>query len=932
MKMPVKLAIFAAGCSFGTLATAQTAAPPTAPREGATPQDERAASRADQAAPASDPASDEPQPDEIIVTGVRASLQRAAELKRNAGVVSDSISAEDIGKFPDANIADALQRVTGVQIARNTGGEGRFVAIRGLGSQFNLTTFNGRVITTDGAGRDFSYDILPAEVLASATVYKSPSASLTDGSIGGLVELTTINPLARPGFHFSGNVGGLYDESTDKLTPRFGGAVSNSFADNSLGVFAGVYYYKRQWRSDTFESFARSTEVLQADGSGCRTPTEFCGPGIGRAAFPGIMSYQVKNGPRKRWSLVGGVEWQPADSFRTKIDAFYSYYDTPEQAANYIVNFFANEAWARYENATYEDWPGPGQNKYFLTKFDVTNIPVEFGTDVKSRKVKTYQFGWNTAWDAFDDFTVKLDLAVSRSSRPNRGEDYYTVSGVTGGNYSFEATGRAPNVTCTLPDGRSCYSITNDEIALNLMEQKGELVKDDAFSSRLDFSYAPGSLGDLAVSIDYGGFYSSRKKRKEIYDSPNENAHGGFTTTLGSVGVVAVIPFPNGDGYRSGIVGIDNKWPAIDALRIFEAAIRANGQAYFDANTRATLVPRASSIVKEDQYGGYVQLNLKSNAIDANIGVRYVETNVDVTGSEQQLLSLTPIGNNNFEPVFSPIQPVTGGNVYGNWLPSANVTWRIRDNLQLRAAASKAITRPTLSQLGLDVNYEVRSNPPLIGQNGDPKLRAIKSDSLDLSLEWYGGQGSSASLAGFYKSIDGFVAAGIFNTMIAGFPGTVIRPINGDTAELIGAEVAMQHVLPSGFGATANYTFADTRSRLTLLDGTEVERDLDGVSRHTFNLSGFYEKGAISARLSYAYRGKFVDCAICGPVNTTTTTAATGFVDFSASYKINRFISIYLDLSNLTEEDFHRYASDKRFAVFYERYARRAEFGVRGSF
>lgn len=916
MKVSHLLVALAMSSSFASMARAQVADAPGSAQE-----------------PAAGAAQVEENSEDIVVTGVRASLERATAIKRNSEVISDSITAEDIGKFPDANVADALQRITGVQISRNSGGEGRFVSIRGLSSQFNLTTFNGRVLATDNAGRDFSFDVLPSEALASATVYKSPSAAQVDGSIGGLIELTTMNPLARPGFHFSGNLGGLYDEATRKITPRFGGVVSNTFADDTVGAFVGVYYYKRDWRSDTFESFARSTETILADGSGCRTPTEYCAPGIGRAAFPGVVSYQVKNGPRERVSVVGGVQWEPNDRLKTKVDAFYSYYDTPENNYSYNINFYSNEGWARFTDATVVPWAGPGENQYLLTQFALSNIPVELGTDTKERKVKTWQVGWNTEWEMSDAFTARLDLAYSRADRPNRGEDNYTVAGVNGANYVYALTDAAPNVTCTLAGGRSCYDITNDEIGLHFMERKGEATKDRAFSSRLDFDYNIGALGSFDTTLKFGGFYSNRKKDKDYYASPVGCGYCGFTDTLGSVGVVAVVPFPNDRGYRSGTIGANNRWPTLDAERLFEAAIAARGQAYFDSTIAPVHQLRNSSYVNEDQYGGYLQANFKSDRFDGNIGLRYVRTRDQVDGYTQQLISLTPIPNStNFTPVFSEVSPVSDSNSYGNWLPSANFTYRILDNLQLRGAVSKTITRPTFSQLGLDVNWEVNSPPPRVTQNGNPRLRAIKADAADLSLEWYGGQGSSGSLAAFYKKIDGFITTGTFETTIAGFPGQITLPVNGDTAELRGVEVAFQHVLPIGFGAQLNYTFVDNESRIRLPDGTQVERELDGVSKHTVNASVFYEKGPISARLSYAYRSSFTDCSICGPVSTPSTTEGSGFLDFSGDLKVTPSVNLYLNVYNITKQDYHRYALDERYTLFYERYSRRFEFGVRSSF
>lgn len=865
------------------------------------------------------------QLDEIVVTGIRGSLERASEVKRRADTITDVISAEDVGKFPDANIADALQRVTGVQISRTSGGEGRFVSIRGLGSQFNMTTFNGRILATDNAGRDFSFDVMPAEALSRVTVYKAPTASLMDGSIGGLIELSTFDPLSRRGPQFSGSVGGLYDEATEELTPRLGFVASNTFLDDTLGVFGGIYYYRRNWRSDTFESFARSTETVDSNGDGVRSDAV-----DGRGAFPGIISYQVKNGPRERTSLVGGVAWRPNDRLRTTIDAFYSQYDTPENNYSYNVNFYSNDGWARFQNVTLEPWAGDETNRHLITSFDLTNIPVEIGTDTKARTVDLYQVGWNTDYQVTNALGVNFDIAYSVADRPNAGREYYTVAGVNGGSYHYEATSPVPSVTCTLPDGRSCLDLQNDEIALHFMERKGEQTRDEAFSSRLNFDYVT-ELQGVETTFEGGVFYANRVKDKQNYAPLNGCGYCGFTDTLGSVGVTAVVPFPDG-GYRAGVLGGATQWPALSADQLFAAAIASRGQAYFDSTIAPRLQPRSSSNVDEDQAGAFVQASFESDRWDGNLGLRYVRTSLTSSGATQELLALTPIpGSTNYEGTFSDVRPVSIDTDYDDLLPSANLTYRFRDNLQLRAAASKTIVRPTFAQLGVDVNYEINSFPPRVGRNGNPELEPIRADSYDLSLEWYGGRGTSASAALFYKDITGFITTGVFPQEILGETFQVTAPINGDTAILQGLELAVQHVLDNGLGGLLNYTYVDSEAETTL-NGVQRTTQLDGVSDHTVNAQIFYEKGPVAVRLSYAYRSDYVACSLCGPASTPTTTAASSFVDFSGSYALNDNFGLYLDVFNLTEEDTHTYALDERFTTFYEPYSRRFEFGVRAKF
>lgn len=863
--------------------------------------------------------------EEVIVTGYRGSLERAAEIKQEAGAIVDAISAEDIGQFPDANIADSLQRVTGVQISRDRGGEARFVSIRGLGSQFNMTTLNGRVLATDNAGRDFSFDVMPSEALQSVSVYKTPMASLTEGSIGGLIEMKLLNPLTKSGFNVSGSLGGLYDESSEETTPRASVVVSDTFKDETVGAFLGLMYIKRDWRADTYESYARGTETTDSNGDGNRQDDV-----DGRGAFPGIGSYQIKSGERERVSAVAGLKFQPTERFNTAFDFFYSDFKTPENSYSYNYNFYSNDGWGRFQNATLEPWAGNGPDRWMITSFDLTNIPIEIGNDTKARRTETYMAGWNTTWQMNDRLSGTFDIAYSEADRPNHGKEIFTVAGYPSGNFRWSANGPVPQVQCTLADGRNCWDITNDQIGLHFMELKGESTNDTATSARLDFDYKMDA--GILSTLEFGAFYSDQEKDKQVDKTPQGCAYcDGFVTTLGSLGINAVVPFPSG-GYGESTIGTTNRWPALEPYRLFEAAILARGQAYWDANLAPVPELRSSSNVQETISGAYVQANLAGERWDANVGVRYVNTDDTSSGHTQQLLALEPIpGSQNFRPTFSDVVPVGYDTSYDNWLPSANFTYRFADNLQLRASASQAITRPSFTNLGVDVSWEVNSPPPRLTRNGNPFLEPIESDSYDLSLEWYGSSGSSASAALFYKDITNFVTTAVVTQEIVGYEMDVTQPINGDTATIMGLELAVQQLWESGWGVQANYTYVDNDAKLTI-DNEKVDTKLDGVSENTVNLSGFYEHNGISARLSYVYRDDYVDCGVCGPRLTPRTSAESAFLDFSGSYDVTDMFTIYLDVQNLTEESTHTYYMDERFTHYYEQFPRRYEAGVRVKF
>src|SRR6187402_1578818 len=186
----------------------------------------------------------------VVVSGVRASMTKSVELKRDAGTVQDSISAVELGKFPDDNVADSLSHITGVAISRTAGGEGQKVSVRGLGPEYTLTTFNGRILATDGAGRDFAYDVLPADVISGADVIKGAQASLTEGAIGGLVNLRSASPFDQTGQQIIGRLEGDKNMMSELDGYKFSGVYSNTFADDTFGVLLGAVFAEREDRTD----------------------------------------------------------------------------------------------------------------------------------------------------------------------------------------------------------------------------------------------------------------------------------------------------------------------------------------------------------------------------------------------------------------------------------------------------------------------------------------------------------------------------------------------------------------------------------------------------------------------------------------------------------------------------------------------------------
>ncbi len=883
--------------------------------------------------------------EDVVVYGIRNSLKTSADFKKNSAVVVDSITAEDIGKFPDANVADSLQRVTGIQISRDRGGEGRFVSVRGLGSQFNMTLLNGRTLATDNSGRDFSFDVMPSEAISGADIYKASMASLQEGSIGGLISLKTLKPLDNPGLHIKASAGQLYDDGTEKFSGQYSGIVSNSFMDDTLGASFGLTYSKRHWKADTYESFterAISTADVDVDGDGNNDAVN--------AWAPDIITMQHKFGERERIGAVGALQFKPDERIDTTLDFFYSNYKTPERSYSYNINFGTA---SDFSYSALQPWSTPAEDDgvpidYIATGFSAGKANLEIGNDTQERETDTYMIGWNTIFQATDALELTMDLAYSKAERPNKGDNMYTVAGINEVAYEWQTTAKGvPMLDCMTPDGRACWDINNEDIAVHFMELKGEQVIDEAVSFRFDGDYDFNFMA-LDSKLEFGVTYSTREKDKAIYKTANGCSYcSSFNRRVSQVGITAVLPEAvNYDaGFDTGI----SYWPALDPYALF-AALRSfdriEGQeGRFETQIAPQLRERESTVIEEQVAGGYLQANVSGDQWNAIAGVRWVQTDTTSSGHIQDLKELQKIpGSSNYQGVYGDSIAVSEENTYDNFLPSININYDLQDNLKLRASASQTITRPTISQLGPDLNWEINSGTPRVSFGGNPALEPIKSNNYDLSLEWYGENGSSASVAGYYKDISNFIFwAGetlVYNITVTeeGAPPITEdvefgsgRPYNGDTATLTGVELALQQLFDNGFGVQFNYTWADSTSNTTVGDVT-IKGELDGVSTNTYNLMGFYETDSYSARLSYSYRDAYVAGARSGKWGNPLLNNDYASLDLSLSYDINDNVEIYLEAQNLLEEYNHRYYGDFAATKYYEQYSRRFELGARFSF
>lgn len=868
------------------------------------------------------------QQNEIIVTGTRASLGRAVELKRETIGVVDSISAEDIGKFPDQNVAESLQRITGVSIDRS-GGEGRFITVRGFGPEFNTVLLNGRLLATENSGREFSFDILPSELLSAAEVYKSATAEQQDGGIGSTVILRTARPLDRPGFHFSGSAAAKFDSTRDKAAPVVSGILSKTNDDETFGALISFNYDKRISRfSNVNTSGWIDGQNLDFDRDGTVD--------LANVALPRTYNTTVERNSRERIGGTLALDWVVSDKLTLKLDALYT---------QLKVDSWSNQL------GFYTD-PGDIIDAQANENGTVTHFVRSAGGGLASdnivfdspRDAKTYQIGLNAQWKPDERTTLDFDISHSRAREGITSVFYVVGARNPGVNPTFDLNpGGLPTITNILPTDDPSRAV------LHCCSERGSIVKDEISSFRID---GKREFDNAFRAIRFGVIGTRRKKDVTSLLTPDPlgcfycgyfaSADPALFSTFNDGGVLGGAPMswltydPRALAQYYGnpaAVGQKND-PAQEAA--FNAVYAANGYSLaprFD--------PRGSGSVREYNAAAYLQAELGGDFGDHRwssvLGVRYVYTDTLARGNSVQLLNIT---QNPGDPTagvatFSPPVPVSEKHNYSYLLPSATFRVDWTDKLVTRAAFSRTLTRPTLSNLTLSRSYDFRPPQSNTIASGNPGLKPYLAWNADVSIDYYIAKASYVSVAGFYKWVDNFISQVTTTETYFGFDFQVTRPENTRKSKVYGFEAAAQYTfdtLPApfdGFGVSANYTKVKSSTSFDPAIATGIF-SVEGLS-DSANAVIFYEKGPIQLRAAYNWRAKFL-ARTRGLNGQPENVGAYGQYDLSGSLKITPNVSVFGEVVNLTNRHRRTFSRYEERLIQLDDTGRRVSVGVRSSF
>lgn len=886
--------------------------------------------------------------DEIVVTGFRQSLEAALNVKRGSVSSVDAIVAEDIAKFPDQNLAESLQRIPGISIQRD-GGEGRSITVRGLGAQFTRVRVNGlETIATsnDGAGanreRAFDFNVFASELFSSIVVHKTAEASLDEGSLGAVVDLNTGNPLGgKTGFTLVGSGLANYNDLAKSWGPRLAGLLSWKSPSGKFGVAVSAAYSKLEtlesgnntvrWAQARFDS-VNGTPCFYNSATGT-TPVANAGgvyrssAGCDAAALafhPRIPRYGEVTLDRKRLGLTGSVQWAPSDATKISIDGLYSKFDQTRGERWGEVLFRSNERSMDIVNYTIDD-----NNN--MIKATVNDAWVRTEQFRRESSTEFYQIGGSWDQDLGETFRFTLMGGLSQSNADVPVESTMIFDDRDAQGYSYDYTDmRSPVLTFgTSVTNPANFQLAEIRDAPNYVHNKFRTAQ-----LRTEWDVTE----DFTVRA--GGVY--RQFEFENYSENRSTVVCPTRTTAGPDSVLGTITCsPSSLFGATAVYG----FPVTTALSELFTLGNAGQPA---GNTNSWLIPNLGAAadftrlyqrplvpdrtqdrgVTETVKGGYLQFDAKGDLgtwrYAVNAGIRYVRTEQSSYGYNNGAL-------------------VTIDRDYEDFLPAINFALYPNDQLILRAAVSKVVTRPTLALLtpGGSVdgfNYRISF--------GNPQLDPYRATAYDLALEYYFAPQSIFSVALFSKEISSFpVARSVLDTYAStGLPLSLIAPsapafsnpegqlwtintqVNGTGANLKGVEVSLQapfRFLPGflrNFGGIINATLVDSDADYTVnLPATTPgggnpaavrTNTLYQLSKRALNGTLYYEDAKFSARGSVSYRSPFVEAASAtGNVFEGYNSAVN--VDASIRYKLTSQIEISLEGINLTDTYRDRFVDEE---------------------
>ncbi|WGO97281.1 TonB-dependent receptor [Saccharophagus degradans] len=883
--------------------------------------------------------------EDVIVTGIRASLTGAMDIKRDATGVVDAISAEDIGKFPDTNLAESLQRITGVAIDRSNN-EGNQVTVRGFGPSFNLVMLNGRqmpnssALSSTAVSRSFNFREIAAESVSRVEVYKTGKAHMPSGGLGATINLQTAKPFDFDGFTLLGSTKGIIESNAsggNNVTPEVSGMVSQIFGDDSFGILASFSHAQRDFHVD---------RIGTANGWSQSYPAQ---------SNPDTSAINTNLNPSLTTWRVATVDLDNADYERTR------------QNGQIVLQYFPDDDFSASVDYTMSRFEENGQMNRMSFWFDDvetgkadangtiinparSNDELNFWAWEYGFTTENDSFGLNIDWAATETIKLVLDAHSSKSHSNPGAQPAERIANLK------NPFGDAAPVHISADFSGKLPTVAYDDSALVGGAYARENIEADLYQERGN------EVENTVDQIQFSGEWVN----------PNESVlrqiNFGFASITNSVDTLSI--HSSNFSLGNGAVDISD----LD-LTFSPGDIGYEFVPNYSANQFLNLVEEQGfknpttldeNGIEESISALYLSLDFETDIRDmllrTNIGVRYETTTVNTYSKGKPVIGFNWVSPLELAKIVADEAVTrTADADYNHVLPNLDISLDIVEDVIARLSYSTTIARSNIDAMYPNVTYySHQPNGPFTASQGNAALLPFDSANLDFSLEWYYADGSYISGGYFSKNVDNFLAAGQeLQTIIGpegpltnpsanprpGCPaGSVSEPVeactsqpsdpeiiwgiatpkNTDESLVDGWELNVQHMFgQSGFGAILNYTTVNSDDHYDVY-AIENGLALQGLS-DTANLVAFYEKNGLQLRVAYNWRDKFLLAS--GPE--PTFTAAYSQVDLNASYDINENLTVFIEGLNLTDEATHRYGRWENQLKDYEQYGQRYALGIR---
>ncbi|GAB56607.1 hypothetical protein GPUN_2492 [Glaciecola punicea ACAM 611] len=912
----------------------------------------------------SDESSQEQEIEKVSVVGVRSSLEAALFNKRYADSIQDGISADDVGKFPDLNLAESLQRVTGIQMdyAGDEGErrEGR-IAIRGLPVNYAITTYNGQILAAPRPDLGFSFGNIESSVISAVNVIKTPTAKMDEGGLSGIIDIQSKRALDISEDYFSAGIKGTYETLTDDISPGYSFAFGKKILDDKLGIVASLAMAEQKFRGDVIRVNRYSSKDLNDDGlADIYTPSEIR-----------ILSRKTEG---DRISATLGLEYAVTENLKLGLNGLYV--DDPfthDWMMGQIDKAKITEVLDTVTNDTF----GTTVTRLNMVNPRVRNQQRIIDVDNKTQAI-TADFEWERhnwivtgAIHRAKASQLSTGAIARRQLRDGTGNGINLLIDTGAGNvdnFIFkDSTGALSDPSSYAVSGCSAAEISRGDSQSKCVTSSSGVgdwfltydsghefdSTDEENAFQVDVEY---TFDDSVIESVETGFKLRQSEQSFVrpeWALPNNEFD--YSTIPDGGSLISLNDFTSATGFFDGRLGnqIDNFYFQ-DGATMRQALV---GDRTFSGNTFDGLplpadggdIAGTFSLTNRDILSVYAManFNFEKGSIDlpirGNIGLRYVDTKRETDAFRDN--------NGNLEPI-------TAKTDFSHVLPSLNVTWAIQNDLLLRAAFSETIVRPHATNFGVgqnvDVNLTAEATDSINIELGNPELKPFESTSFDLSLEWYAENGPTITMAYFQKEISNgfddrilcpsnladiqalentrldsllsgplsFNSSGICSDPSGAEVLITDQVNNSDSFDIYGFEIGLLQSFDfidipiiRNMGLQANYTYIDT-SEGPDRDSSGNNLPLAGVSKDTVNLIVFYEVEQFAVRLAYTARSEYFD------KTTSTVSGDNRFIDkqdrldAQISYSPKQIDNLFLTLEvfNLTNEQFYAYqGTESRF-------------------